>query len=238
MTLVLALFGAVLGGIIGGLVGFLAIVALGYATGAPTNDGGVEMGAALVGAPVGLVIGAILGCLLVLRLRKGKSRNAGPQAWVALGIVSAGLLGLYGWLFYEPPAPTNPNPVPQLISEIRVPFAEVDPQEYKNRTPYIWTYDNLVTSPNSQSLPAREGDEVVWRSTHDLHYDYPERVLYLWINRDRVLMFDLGLPGNPAPTPEFTEWRPPTHVRADTYGEDIPGPHPARIRFRIGAPTE
>ena len=233
MTAVLAILGALVGGSLGAIVGFLVIDALGHVSGAPTNDGGIEMGAAMVGAPIGLVAGAIGGWLLVVRSRKGKDSRFGWQGWVSLGVVGSVLLGLYMWLLYEPPAPTLSKPLPQLITEIRVPWSEIEEDEYKGRSPYLWTYDNRVLSPKTSTLPVREGDEAVWRSTHDIEFDYEARMLYLWINREKVLMFDLGLAGDPTAQPEFSDWMPPTHVRNDTYGEDLPGTHAARIRFRV-----
>ena len=237
MTAFLALLGAVIGGIIGAFVGFFAIIALGYATGPVTNDGGIAMGAAAVGLPAGLVIGVIAGFLLVLRWRKSRAphENFGLQASVAIGLVAAVLGGLYLAFLYEPPATVlrSSGPGPILVSEVRVPLSESDLEWYKNFRPNLWTYNDLIFSPLKGPPPELDGDEIVWRSRHDLDYDYPERTIRLWTRPKLVFVFDLNVPGNPPHQDEFSDWQGPSHVREDTYGDDLPGPFGARIRYRI-----
>ena len=220
----------------GAFLGFLAIVALGYTISPASNDGGIEMGAALVGAPVGLVVGAVLGGLLVLRLRRGRETSS-RQAWMAFGIIGAVLAGLYIWLFYEPPEPVLKGAPVRLISEFRVPWSEVGEEEYKNYSPNVQTWNMRVLSPVRYDPPERVGDEVIWRAAHELLFDYEDRLLFLQVGYKRLLALELPLPGNPAHQEDFTDWMPPTHVREHAYGENLPGPYAARIRYRIDRAT-
>ena len=237
MTAVLALLGAVIGGAIGAIVGFFAIIALGYVTGPVTNDGGIAMGAAAVGLPAGLGVGVIAGFLLVLRWRKGRAtrENLSLQAGVGFCLVAAVIGGLYIGLLYEPPAPVlrSNGPGPILVSEVRVPLSESDLEWYKNFRPNLWTYNDLISSPLNGPPPELDGDEIVWRSRHDLDYDYPNRTIRLWTRPKLVFVFELDVPGNPPHQNEFSDWQAPSHVRTDTFGDDLPGPFGSRIRYRI-----
>ena len=66
-----------------------------------------------------------------------------------------------------------------------------------------------------------------------LDYDYPDRTIRLWTRPKLVFVFNLDVPGNPPHQDEFSDWQSPSHVRTDTFGDDLPGPFGARIRYRI-----
>ena len=243
MTFILAILGALFGGVLGAVVGFLGYALIGEALGVSNFEGGLATGAALFAAPVGAVAGAVLGCLAVMRLRRGKSRKPmGWQGWAALGLTGAGLVGLYLYLFYEPPAPTFRAGVPKpvLHYEIRLPAEMVDVSDISSLRTQLKTYQTYMY-PDDVLTHRVDGDEVILSARHTLSYAIEDRGLELWLNQSdnqadyRLLMFDLPIGKVPEPSEDFSDWRPVAHVRRDTYGEDIlvEGGHGIFIRTRI-----
>jgi hypothetical protein len=245
MTILLALLAAILGGVLGAIVGFFAVIALGTLTGADDTGGALAMGAAVTGMPVGAVIGAVLGCVLVIRARRGRSvpvatgeqaPSPGPmitvQGWISLALVAAILVGIGLWLFDDGSPPRfAERHRPVLEIEIRLPADDpgIDfalPRGTNLRSEFIFH------GADGELARRAEGEMAILSSRHTMAYKTADRGVELWAGAGRLLIFDLDLAANPQ-AHDWTDWRPVSHVRAHSYGEDLPGPHEIWFRTRL-----
>lgn len=253
ITIVLALLAALVGAVAGGMVGFFGVILIGTMAGQDTPDGGLAMGAAVGGLPLGAVLGALLGAVLVVRARhtgatpdKGEpevptaaspkpERRVSRRGWVAIALVFALTAGAWRVIFYEPPPPliNRAGSTIYLDSEVRLPAKMVDLDALTAMQTVIstWGGDNLT----GQWPPVHkvDGDHLVLGMRHRLIYRTSERTLYFYLRDGLVAFFDLPLGEIPAPTDEFSDWRPVSRVRAHYYGDDLPGSFDISIRTQV-----
>ena len=185
------------------------VIALGTLTGGDTADGGLAMGAVSF-MPIGAILGAAVGLWF-----GGKIAKMLPLAAVrilAAGIPALCLLTVGGYFIYQDLTDGNPysldRPRPVVNIEIRLPYKVahrlVDPFYRKAWVSYDCPHGRVSwDKPRARD----EATFTVLRLKRTLYYRVPNRKLRFWRKEAcGVTVFDLNLPEDPRPTPNYGPW--------------------------------
>jgi hypothetical protein len=212
-----------LSGVLGSLAGWSGLAALVVAVSGPDRDGGIAMGAFFNIGPIGGVIGFVAGVLLFIKIgivSEGASSpdaersDAAPAAtrtrvspiFAVAVLVLVGGLGLWAWYeLIRSPYLTHGYMVLEL--QFRLPSGMALPSDAKDVRIAVEEGKQNVEVSLGRGWHGTDGDHRVILARATLSRKTRRRVVTLEFPGVPEQTWQLDLPSDPDPTPDFSPWR-------------------------------